>query len=66
MGTEEEGKSASQLVVIARVREAVQKHSLKMSGDFIDAVSAEVEALLEQAAKRCKDNGRATLRPYDL
>lgn len=63
---EGEVESKGQLVVIARVKEAIQKHGLKMSGDLMDGLSTKVEQLVTEAAARCKANGRATMRPYDL
>jgi hypothetical protein len=37
-----------------------------MDGNLPDAVNQKVHAMLKEAAKRCKENGRSTLRPYDL
>ena len=39
---------------------------LRMSGDVPDAVNAKVQDMLKAAAERAKENGRSTLRPYDL
>ena len=39
---------------------------LRMSGDVPDALNEKVAQILRDAAKRAKENGRGTLRPYDL
>jgi len=57
---------ADSVVVTSKVKEAVKAHDLRMSGDVPDALNAKVKEMLAAAAKRAKDNGRGTLRPYDL
>lgn len=54
------------LVVGSKVKAYVKTKNLHMSGDFIEALSKEVAALIDKAAKRCGDNKRSTLRPADL
>jgi hypothetical protein len=50
------------------VRSKIKEHAegLNVSGDFADALSEEVVALIKKAAKRSKANGRGTLKPRDL
>ena len=39
---------------------------INVSGEFYEALDGAVRDLIEAAEKRAKDNGRRTLRPYDL
>ena len=57
---------ADSLVVQSKLKEAVKGHDLRMDSTLPDAVNAKVAALLAEAAQRAKENGRGTLRPYDL
>ena len=57
---------ADSVVVTSKVKEAVKGLDLRMSGDVPDAVNEKVMEMLDAAAKRAKENGRSTLRPYDL
>ncbi len=40
--------------------------SINVSGDFYGALDVAVRNLINGAEKRATDNGRKTLRPYDL
>lgn len=57
---------ADSLVVQSKVKEAVKGLDLRMDSNLPDALNAKVAAMLAEAAKRAKENGRGTLRPYDL
>lgn len=57
---------ADSVVVTSKLKDAVKGLDLRMSGDVPDAVNAKVQEMLKAAAKRAKENGRSTLRPYDL
>ena len=57
---------ADSVVVTSKVKEAVKGLDLRMSGDVPDALNEKVAQILRDAAKRAKENGRGTLRPYDL
>jgi len=57
---------ADSVVVTSKLKEAVKGLDLRMSGDVPDAMNAKVQEILRAAAKRAKENGRSTLRPYDL
>lgn len=57
---------ADSVVVTSKLKEAVKGLDLRMDGNLPDAVNDKVRAMLREAAKRCKENGRSTLRPYDL
>jgi hypothetical protein len=39
---------------------------LRCASDTMEALNNKISALLTDAAKRCKENGRSTLRPCDL
>jgi histone H3/H4 len=57
------------LVVQSKVKEAAKKFGgkdLRFSGDAVATLSAKVEGLLKDAAKRAKDNGRKTVKPQDI
>ena len=58
--------SAGSLVVNSKVKERVGRGNIRMSGDFTDALNAEVDALIDRAIQRAKDNNRGTVRPQDL
>ena len=57
---------ADSVVVTSKLKEAVKGLDLRMSGDVPDAVNDKVREMLRAAAARAKENGRSTLRPYDL
>ena len=54
------------LVVGSKVKNYIKEKGLHTSGDFTEALSAEVAALIDKAAKRCEANKRSTVRPADL
>lgn len=57
---------ADSVVVQSKVKEAVKAQGLRMDSNLPDALNEKVNALIAKAAKRAKENGRGTLRPYDL
>jgi hypothetical protein len=57
---------ADSVVVQSKVKEAVKGLDLRMDSSLPEALNAKVHAMLQEAAKRAKENGRGTLRPYDL
>jgi hypothetical protein len=57
---------ADSLVVQSKVRETVKGLELRMDSNLPDALNAKINAMLRDAAKRAKENGRGTLRPHDL
>ena len=52
------------LIVKSNVKDALG--DTNVSADFYDALDEEVEALLEDAARRAEANGRKTVQPRDL
>jgi histone H3/H4 len=59
-------KQREVVVVASKVKEAVKESGCQSSGDLVDAISDKVHDMLEAAVERAKNNGRATVRPYDL
>lgn len=57
-------KKVGPLVVKSKVRELVK--NMRFSEEFFEALDEKVAQLVEEAVKRAKGNGRATLRAYDL
>lgn len=53
-------------VVTSKIKDKVKDLGFRMSGDLPDAVDAKVAELLRAAAARARENGRSTLRNYDL
>ena len=58
--------SKETLVVGSKVKDRIKEEELRTDGDLIDALSERVDELLKAAMKRCKENGRSTVRPCDL
>jgi len=54
----------SDLIVKAAVKDALSDHNV--SADFYDALDAEVQEILEDAAARAEANDRKTVQPRDL
>ncbi|MBN2067586.1 MAG: hypothetical protein JW744_03915 [Candidatus Diapherotrites archaeon] len=54
------------LVVGSKVKDAVKAAGCNTGGDFVPGLSAEVDALVKKAVKRCTANGRKTVRAADL
>ena len=59
-------KGGGDFVMKSKVKEAISKKGFRSSGDVIDAVNATVAWYLEEAVKRCKANGRQTVRGHDV
>lgn len=57
---------AELLVVGSKVKDAIAKQKVRTAGDFLPALSKEVECVIMSAVKRAKANGRATVRAGDL
>jgi hypothetical protein len=57
---------ADSLVVQSKVKEAVKGLELRMDSGLPDALNEKIADVLKEAAARAKENGRGTLRPYDL
>ena len=57
---------ADVLVVQSKVKEFLKKKGCNTSGELADALSKNVEWLLNKAVDRCKSNGRKTIKGSDL
>ena len=53
-------------VVASKVKDLLKGLGMMTSGDFSDALSAQVEGLVKAAKKRAESNGRRTVRADDL
>jgi histone H3/H4 len=60
------GKGGADFVMKSKVKEAIAKAGLRSSGDVIEAINSNVAYFLSQAVKRCKANGRQTVRGHDI
>lgn len=59
------GKRSPAELIISKSRTKAAA-SINVSGDFYGALDGAVRSLISGAEKRATDNGRKTLRPYDL
>ena len=55
---------AELLVVRSKIKDVAK--DVNVSGDFAEALSAEVEKLIIKATERAKANKRSTIQPRDL
>ena len=54
------------LVVVSKVKDYVKSKGYMTSADAVPTLSDKVYALIDEAIKRTKDNGRQTIKPQDL
>jgi len=54
------------LVVGSKVKAYIKSKGCHTSSDAVEALSKEVEGLLNSAVERCKSNKRSTVKPQDL
>lgn len=59
-------KEREVVVVGSKIKDVVKAAGCQSSGDLVEAVSEKVHDLVAAAVERAKQNGRATVRPYDL
>jgi len=52
------------LIKKSEVKDLVKDY--RVSVDFYEALSKKAEGMVKDAMKRAKENGRKTLKPYDL
>lgn len=57
---------AETYVVKSKVADYIRSQKMMMAKDSYDALSARVEAMIKDSIKRCSDNGRKTVKPYDF
>ena len=58
--------SNENLVVGSKVKDFIKEEELRTDGDLIEALSVKLSEILKAGMKRCKENGRSTVRPCDL
>lgn len=59
-------KEVPMMVVASKMKDYAKGQEVRVSGDFVDALNDTVATIVDDAVRRCKGNGRATLRPDDL
>ncbi len=59
-------KTKEMLLVGSKTKEALKGKGFNVSSDALSAMNDYVYWLVDQAQKRCKANGRKTIRPYDI
>ena len=57
---------ADALVVKSKVGDYIKGKGMMCASDTSEALSRQVSTVLDAAIKRCKENGRKTVKPYDL
>ncbi len=60
------GDSGDEMIIKKSEVKAMVGDEYRISQDFYDSLNDGVEALIKDAMKRAKENGRKTLKPYDL
>jgi hypothetical protein len=63
--TKARGKRGPTELIISKSR-TKSAAGINVSGEFYSALDGAVRGLISTAEKRAMDNGRKTLRPYDL
>jgi len=56
----------AEYVVKSKVAELIRSQGMMMASDAVDALDKVVESAVKTAIKRCKSNGRKTVKPYDF
>lgn len=60
-------KEVPMMIVASTTKSQIKEHGdVNVSGDFVEALSREVDQLLAAAVRRCLANKRKTVRPDDL
>jgi len=59
-------KSKEMLLVGSKTKDALKGKDFNVSSDTLAALNDYVYWLVDQAQKKCKANGRKTIRPYDI
>jgi histone H3/H4 len=54
------------LVVNSKIKALVKDSGMNCGGTLLDAVDAQVKALIKKAVERAKANGRKTVRDSDV
>jgi hypothetical protein len=59
-------KKVESLIVSSKAKDVLKKFGCNTAGDGLDGLNGWVYWLLDQAAKRAKENGRKTVRSHDF
>ncbi|GMU61099.1 MAG: hypothetical protein AMXMBFR34_28620 [Myxococcaceae bacterium] len=59
-------KQQEPLVIASKAKSVLKDADCNVAGDALNGLNAYVYWLLEQAAKRAKENGRKTVRSHDF
>ncbi len=54
------------LLVASKTKDALKGDDYNVSTEAIEALNDYVYWIVEQAQKKCKANGRKTIKPYDI
>ena len=60
------GAPKEMLLVASKVRQMIKDAGCNTAGDALDGLNGYVGWLVQQAAKRAKENGRKTVRKHDF
>lgn len=58
--------SGEVLVVTSKVKAYLANKGMRSAGDLPEAISAEVERMLDRAIQRAKDHNKQTVGPRDI
>ncbi|MEM4598617.1 MAG: hypothetical protein QW400_02910 [Candidatus Diapherotrites archaeon] len=53
-------------VVKSKIKEYAKNKDIRIAGDFFDGLNKVIQYKLDKAVERAKENGRKTLRGFDL
>jgi hypothetical protein len=53
-------------VVASKVKSYVREKGYNVASDLVVELSRRAQELLDRAGTRCKNNGRRTVRPFDV
>lgn len=60
------GAPTEMLLVASKVRQILKDADCNVAGDALEGLNGYVGWLVDQAAKRAKENGRKTVRAHDF
>ena len=58
--------SEEMLLVTSKTKTALQSTGLKVSSNSLEKINEIVHELVKTAQRRCKENGRKTIKDYDF
>lgn len=66
MAKKKGGGGDTRLVVMSNVKDLISCADMRTSGELDVALNKVVHDLIQRAIERCRENGKATIRPCDL